>query len=208
MQRGKDFFFASCFFASMLLPQGGVMDQILSKEEQKILLKLARDTIEMWVKEHKKPPLPQAKGLFGEACGAFVTIHKKDQLRGCIGNMIGYGPLIETIQEMAIASSTGDPRFHPVRPEELNDIDIEISVLSPMREIKDVNEIEVGKHGILMSRGMFHGVLLPQVATEYGWDRTTFLMHTCLKAGLPEDAWQDPKTKIEIFSAQVFGEKD
>jgi len=183
------------------------MEQLLSKEDQRTLLKLARDTIETWVKEHKKPKLPDAKGFLGEKCGAFVTIHKKGQLRGCIGNMIGYGPLVETIQEMAVASSTGDPRFHPVRPEELSEIDIEISVLSPMREIKDINEIQVGTHGILMSRGMFHGVLLPQVATEYGWDRTTFLQHTCIKAGLPENAWQDPQTRIEIFSAQVFGEK-
>jgi AmmeMemoRadiSam system protein A len=183
------------------------MEQLLTGEEQKILLRLARDTIEMWVREQARPPLPEAKGILGEKCGAFVTIHKKGQLRGCIGNMIGQGPLVETIQEMAIASSTGDPRFRPVNVDELKDIDIEISVLSPLREIKDVNEIEVGTHGILMSRGMFHGVLLPQVATEYCWDRTTFLQHTCMKAGLPEDAWQDPKTRIEIFSAQVFREK-
>ena len=183
------------------------MEQMLTKAEQRTLLKLARDTIESWVKERKKPPLPEARGVLGEKCGAFVSVHKKGQLRGCIGNMVGYGPLVETIQEMAIASSTGDPRFHPVKPEELRDIDIEISVLSPMRQIKDVNEIQVGTHGILMSRGMFHGVLLPQVATEYKWNRTQFLEHTCVKAGLPENAWQDPQTKIEIFSAQVFSEK-
>ena len=183
------------------------MEQMLSKEEQKTLLKLARDTIEMWVREGKRPPLPPAKGFLDQYCGAFVTIHKKGQLRGCIGNMVGHAPLVETIQEMAIASSTGDPRFHPVRAEELNEIDIEISVLSPMREIKDVNEIQVGVHGILMSRGMFHGVLLPQVAIEYKWNRTQFLQHTCAKAGLPEDAWQDPVTKIEIFSAQIFRER-
>jgi len=91
--------------------------------------------------------------------------------------------------------------------EELSEIDIEISVLTPMRKITDVNEIEVGKHGILMSRGICQGVLLPQVATEYNWDRQTFIEHTCLKAGLPTDAWKDPETTIEIFSAQVFGEK-
>jgi AmmeMemoRadiSam system protein A len=181
--------------------------RLLSKEEQKTLLKLARDTIEMWLKEQRKPSLPEAKGLFGELCGAFVTLHKKGQLRGCIGNMIGRGPLVETIQDMAIASATEDPRFRPVSLQELPELDIEISVLSPMRAIKDVNEIEVGTHGILMSRGMFHGVLLPQVATEYGWDRATFLQHTCLKAGLPPDAYKDPSTKIEIFSAQVFGGK-
>jgi hypothetical protein len=182
--------------------------KMLSKEEQKTLLKLARDTIEMWLKEKRKPPLPEAKGLFGELCGAFVTLYKKGQLRGCIGNMIGRGPLVETIQDMAIASATEDPRFHSVNLQELPEIDIEISVLSPMRSIHDVNEIKVGTHGILMSRGMFHGVLLPQVATEYGWDRTTFLQQTCLKAGLPPDAYKDPSTKIEIFSAQVFGEKE
>lgn len=183
------------------------MEQMLTKEEQRTLLKLARDTIESWVKERKRPPLPEAKGLLGENCGAFVSIHKKGQLRGCIGNLVGYAPLAETIQEMAIACSTGDPRFHPVTPAELKEIDIEISVLSPLREIKDINEIKVGTHGILISRGMNHGVLLPQVATEYCWNCMTFLQHTCLKAGLPEDAWKDDGTKIEIFSAQVFGEK-
>ena len=183
------------------------MEKQLTKEEQKILLKLARDTVTLWVTEHRKPPLPEAKGILGENCGAFVTLHKKGQLRGCIGNIIGRMPLVETIQEMAIASATQDPRFHSVSKEELGEIDIEISVLTPLREIKDVNEIQVGTHGIVMSRGMFQGLLLPQVATEYGWDRETFLNHTCLKAGLPEGAWKDKNTKIEIFSAQVFGEK-
>jgi len=185
----------------------GLMEHQLTVDEKRVLLALARDTITQYVTERKRPPLPEADGILGEPCGAFVTIHKRGRLRGCIGNMIGRGPLVELIQEMAIASATQDPRFHPLSREELSEIDIEISVLSPMRKITDVNEIEVGKHGILMSRGMFQGVLLPQVATEYGWDRETFLMHTCLKAGLPEDAWKDPETNIEIFSAQVFGER-
>lgn len=180
----------------------------LTSEECALLLKLARNTIEMWLKEQKRPALPSAKGLLGESCGAFVTLHRKGQLRGCIGNMVGYGPLVETIQEMAIASATQDPRFHPVSFEELSEIDIEISVLSPMRRITNVEEIQVGTHGILMSRGICHGVLLPQVATEYGWDRVTFLENTCMKAGLPSNSWKDPQTKIEIFSAQVFGEKE
>lgn len=184
------------------------MERELTVQEKKTLLKLARDTITQYVTEGRKPPLPEAKGVLGEPCGAFVTIHKQGQLRGCIGNMIGRGPLVELVQEMAIASATQDPRFHPLSRDELSQIDIEISVLSPMRRITDVSEIEVGKHGILMSKGICHGVLLPQVATEYGWDRETFLMHTCLKAGLPETAWKDAETIIEIFSAQVFGEKD
>lgn len=184
------------------------MGRELTKDEKQLLLKLAHDTITQWVTEQKKPPLPEATGILGEPRGAFVTVHKKGQLRGCIGNMIGRGPLVELVQEMAVAASTHDPRFHSVSKEELSEIDIEISVLSQMKKITDVNEIEVGKHGIIMSRGICQGVLLPQVATEQGWDRQTFIEHTCLKAGLPADAWKDPETSIEVFSAQVFGEKN
>jgi len=184
------------------------MEQELTLDEQKTLLKLARDTITQYVTEQKRPPLPEATGMLGESCGCFVTVHLKGQLRGCIGNMIGRGLLVELVQEMAVAASTQDPRFHHVSKEELSEIDIEISVLSPMRKITDVNEIEVGKHGIIMGRGVSQGILLPQVATEQGWDRQTFVENTCLKAGLPTDAWKDPETSIEIFSAQVFGELD
>ncbi len=184
------------------------MAQMLNADEKRALLKLARDTITQYVTEGTRPDLPHATGMMNEPCGAFVTIHKRGQLRGCIGNLVGRGRLVELIQEMAIAAATQDPRFHHVSKDELGEIDIEISALSPMRKITDVNEVEVGTHGIVMSKGVYHGVLLPQVATEYGWDRETFLMHTCIKAGLPEDAWQDPAVTIEIFSAQVFGEKD
>lgn len=183
------------------------MEKELTSQEKQTLLKLARDTITQYVTEGKRPPLPEAAGMLKEPCGCFVTIHEHGQLRGCIGSMIGRGPLVELVQEMAIASSTQDPRFHVLSKDELSEIDIEISVLSPMRKITDVNEIEVGKHGIMMSRGICQGVLLPQVATEQSWDRQTFVEHTCLKAGLPTDAWKDPETNIEIFSAQVFGEK-
>ena len=180
----------------------------LSTDEKQVLLKLARDTIERHLTDNTRVELPPPEGILGEECGAFVTLHKRGQLRGCIGNMIGSAPLLETIREMAIAAAVQDSRFHRVTQEELKDIDIEISVLSPMKRIKDVNEVEVGKHGILMRRGMCQGVLLPQVATEYGWDRETFLENTCHKAGLPADAWKDPETVIEIFSADVFGEKE
>ena len=183
------------------------MDFELTIDEKKTLLKLARDTLEMWIRDDKKPDLPAAEGNLEVSTGAFVTLHKKGELRGCIGNMVGQGPLVETIQKMAIAASTEDSRFGRVKPDELEDIDIEISVLSPMKRIKDVSEVEVGKHGILLGKGWNRGVLLPQVATEQGWDRETFLSHTCLKAGLAPDTWKDPETIIEIFSAQVFGEK-
>ncbi len=179
----------------------------LTKDQQETLLKLVRETITAHLSEKPLPPLPKAEGVFAEEAGAFVTLHKRGMLRGCIGNMVGRGPLVRTIQEMAIAAATEDPRFPSVTPNEIGEIDIEISVLSPMKKIKDVNDIEVGRHGIMMSQGYRRGVLLPQVATEQGWEREEFLVNTCYKAGLPPTAWKDPKTTIEIFSAEVFGEK-
>lgn len=184
------------------------MKNHLTREEKIVLLKLARDTMERYLADGELADLPPMTGCFGEICGAFVTLHKRGQLRGCIGNMIGRGPLAETVREMAVAASTQDPRFPKVTTDELDDIDVEISVLSPMHRIKDIGEIEVGKHGILMRKGMYQGVLLPQVATECGWDLETFLANTCTKAGLPTSAWSDPETVIEIFSADVFGEKE
>jgi AmmeMemoRadiSam system protein A len=184
------------------------MENHLTQEEKVQLLKLARDTMEKYLSDGGLADLPKMTGYLSEICGAFVTLHKHGELRGCIGNMIGHGPLAETVREMAVAASTQDPRFPKVDVDELAEIDIEISALTPMHRIKDVSEIEVGKHGILMRRGMYQGVLLPQVATEYGWDRDTFLAHTCMKAGLPTSAWSDPETVIEIFSADVFGEKE
>lgn len=183
------------------------MDFVLTSGEKKTLLHLARESIETYLKTGKRVALPKETPNLATECGAFVTLHKKGRLRGCIGNMIGQGPLIETIREMAIAAATGDPRFRPMNFDEFPEIDIEISVLSPLKRITDVSEIEVGKHGILMGRGPYRGVLLPQVATEQGWDRETFLTETCHKALLPGDAWKDKSTEIEIFSAQVFGEK-
>ena len=137
-----------------------------------------------------------------------MTLRQDGRLRGCIGSFVGTGPLIDTVREMAISASTRDPRFPPLTTAELEEVDLEISVLSPLRQIDDPSEIEVGRHGIFITRGFHSGVLLPQVATEYGWDRETFLEHTCAKAGLPADAWRDPETQIEVFEAQVFGEKE
>ncbi len=183
------------------------MERNLTAEEKHVLLKLARDAIVRFITRREKIELPVSEGTLGEMCGAFVTLHKRGMLRGCIGNMVGIRPLAETIREMAIAAATGDPRFNRVTEKEIPDIDIEISVLSPLKRISDPSEIVVGKHGILMKRGYSQGVLLPQVATEFGWDREEFLENTCHKAGLPGEAWRDPETEIEIFSADVFGEK-
>ena len=139
-----------------------------------------------------------------EPRGVFVTISKKGDLRGCIGQIIGRAPLAEAVSQMAEAAAKRDPRFSPLRPEELPDIDIEISVLTPLRKIDSTDEIEVGTHGIVIRKGMNMGLLLPQVATEYGWNRAEFLENTCQKAGLPKNAWKDKETEIYIFSADVF----
>ena len=143
-----------------------------------------------------------------ENCGAFVTIKKHGQLRGCIGYIIAVKPLHETVKDVARSAAINDPRFKPMIKDELKDVEIEISALTPLKRIYDVNEIALGKHGIVMKKGFYQGLLLPQVATEYGWDRNTFLEHTSMKAGLPKDAWKDESTEIYVFSADVFGEED
>lgn len=181
-------------------------DTSLTPEEKKKLLGIARDTIEKRANGERPVPPEEASGALSESRGAFVTLHKHGHLRGCIGCFVGEGPLAETIQRMAISAGWEDPRFPPVRKEEVDDIDIEISVLSPLREIDDVSEIEVGRHGIYITKGFYRGVLLPQVATEQGWDRDTFLSHTCIKAGLSPDAWKNKDLKIEVFTAEIFGE--
>jgi uncharacterized protein len=184
------------------------MEFKLNKEEKIILLKTARNTISSLF---GSKPLEEYKttDTLSVKCGAFVTLHKKNgSLRGCIGHITQDKPLIDTVKEMAIASSTQDPRFPHLRKEDLPNIIIEISVLSPFRQISSIDEIEVGKHGILMQKGYRSGLLLPQVATEYNWDRETFLTHTCYKAGLDGSCWKNEDTIIEIFHAIVFSEKD
>ncbi len=186
-------------------------DEFLSESEREVLLKNAREALEFYARERKKPRLSKDAAttpLLKSSRGAFVSLHKRGALRGCIGTFEGEGFLINTIQNMTVAAGWQDPRFPPLDAKELDDVRIEISVLTPRRKIKDVNEIEVGKHGIYITRGFNRGVLLPQVATEYGWDRETFLEHTCMKAGLATDAWKLQDTVIEIFEAEVFSEKE
>jgi hypothetical protein len=181
------------------------MAELLTKKEQRDLLKIARDTIVTYVTNGAIPVVETAsKGLNLES-GCFVTVKQHGQLRGCIGNFISDQPLYRLVQEMAVSAATRDPRFYPMKPKDLNDFNLEISVLSPLELISSVDEIRVGTHGIYLIKNSSRGVLLPQVAMEYGWDRDTFLRHTCLKAGLPEHAWKKD-CKIYIFSALVFGE--
>lgn len=182
------------------------VDLGLSRDEKAALLKLARETIE--ARSQGKPaPKPDARSArLKEPRGAFVTLHKRGELRGCIGHIVGARPLAESVSEMAEAAAFHDPRFPAVRAEELRDLDIEISALTPMERIGNLEEVVIGRHGLYMKRGSRSGLLLPQVATEQGWDRVQFLENTCRKAGMEKDAWKDPGTEIYIFSAEIFRE--
>jgi len=180
------------------------IDLGLSDQEKKTLHHIVKAVIESRAKGKPIPEIKVDSPTLKENRGAFVTITKRGQLRSCIGYIEGRGPLHKTVEEMAEAAAFRDPRFNPVTEKEFPELEFEISVLTPLRKIRDVNEIEVGKHGIYIKKDWFSGLLLPQVATEYGWDRKTFLEHTCNKAGLPSNAWKDKNTEIYIFSADVF----
>ncbi|MFA5339571.1 MAG: AmmeMemoRadiSam system protein B [Candidatus Omnitrophota bacterium] len=181
---------------------------MLNSGQKKELLDIARKTVESSVRNGKIPEFKETDpGLLAQE-GAFVTLHKKGELRGCIGMIVGTQPLWMTVRDMAVQSSSQDPRFEPVSPGELKDIKIEISVLSQPKRVKDINEIKVGTHGVIVKRGFYGGVYLPQVATENGWSRDEFLTSLCAdKVGLPVDAWKDKDTELSIFTAQVFGEE-
>jgi AmmeMemoRadiSam system protein B/AmmeMemoRadiSam system protein A len=181
-------------------------EEVVNKAEQEELLKLAKLTVESVVKTGRKPDYANKMPGLERPLGAFVTLHKNGQLRGCIGRFEPDIPIYEVVMEMAVAAATQDYRFSPVSEKELDRIDYEISVLSPLRKVASWKEIEIGKHGVEVARGMRRGVFLPQVATETGWDLETFMNTLCeQKAGLPADAWKDPKTDIFVFTAQVFG---
>jgi len=181
-------------------------DEYLSKEEKVKLLEIAKLSIIEAVTGKRQffPNVTEEK--LKENCGAFVTIKENNELRGCIGYIQAVKPLYETVKDVAKSAAVNDYRFNPVAENELDKLELEISVLTPLKKIKDINEIEVGKHGLVMKQGFNSGLLLPQVATEYNWDKETFLKETCRKAGLPQDAWKDKSTEIYTFSAEVFGE--
>lgn len=186
---------------------GGAPDHSgLSEEDQGQLLHIARTAIEKRVRGEETPDFEISSKVLQEKRGVFVTIRKEGSLRGCIGFIQGIRPLFQAVEEMAAAAAFHDPRFSPVAPEELTRLTLEISVLSPLKKVEDISEIQVGTHGIYIVLGPRSGLLLPQVATEQGWDRATFLQHTALKAGLPPEAWKDPQSEVYIFSADVFSE--
>ncbi|MCE5282135.1 MAG: AmmeMemoRadiSam system protein A [Deltaproteobacteria bacterium] len=178
----------------------------LSPEERDFLLALAKGTIGARLTGEAAPPVPAEMSRLRQKRGVFVTLKKRGRLRGCIGYVEALKPLAESVREMALEAAFRDPRFAPLGQEEFREVSFEISVLSPLREIQDVEEIEVGLHGLYIVRGYQAGLLLPQVATEHRWDRRTFLEETCGKAGLPPRAWQERGTRIFVFSVDVFGE--
>jgi uncharacterized protein len=180
---------------------------VLNEEQRRQLLRLARTSIESTL-DGRTPEMRAEE--FDEdlrrPAGAFVTLRKDGDLRGCIGSIRAMEPLYRAVASSAISAAFRDPRFFPVRKDEIGHLELEISVMGPIEQVRDVNEIEVGRDGLIISRGRFAGLLLPQVASEYGWDRETFLDQTCLKAGLQPNAWRSPDARIEKFAAEVFGE--
>ena len=192
----------------------------LTDKEKEKLLKIAKESVRVATSELKKR---RKKGSVDDVeidrigfdvteeklkmdAGAFVSLHKGGKLRGCIGRFEAEAPLYKTVIKMARAASINDYRFTKVTSDEVKDINIEISVLSPLTRVDNVAEIEVGKHGLYIIKGSSRGTLLPQVASKRGWDRETFLEQTCLKAGVGKDAWREEDTEIYIYEALVFGD--
>lgn len=181
---------------------------MMQSEERRELLGLARGAVERSLREGRESIVSCELSALHRSGGAFVTLHRLEELRGCIGRIRSHAPLYRTVQEMAVAAATQDYRFSPVRLEELSELHFEISVLSDPEILQDVSQIQVGEHGLIVSAGSRSGLLLPQVATSYGWDAETFLSHTCAKAGLPMDFWKQGRVLIEAFTAEVFSEKE
>jgi AmmeMemoRadiSam system protein A len=176
-----------------------------SPEERKILLGVAHESILAKLEDRDisfEPPTPH----LGEKRGAFTTLHCESELRGCVGFVFPVNPLYRTVAETARAAAFEDSRFEPVTAEEACNLQIEISVMSPLQTIA-AEDVEVGRHGLLITLGTHRGLLLPQVSSEHGWDRVTFLEQTCRKAGLPRDAWQRG-ARLEAFTAEIFGDGD
>jgi len=179
----------------------------LSATERAALLGIARAALRRLLAGGPAPALPES-GPLAEPRGAFVTLRRGGALRGCVGTFAPTGPLARVVAEMAVSAAREDPRFPPVEAGELDDLDVHVSVLSPLRPMADPSEIAIGRDGILVRRGWHRGTLLPVVAAENGWDARTFLARTCLKAGLPPDAWEAPDAEVQLFSAEELGGPD
>jgi len=180
----------------------------LSLNDKKELLQIARSAITAAVKKETHQTFSPKSDILSEKAGAFVTLTENGELRGCIGYTDAIFPLFQTVSEAGVSAATKDYRFPSIEERELNEIDIEISVLSPLEQVKDINDIVVGRDGLFIEQGDCRGLLLPQVAEEYGWGLETFLEHTCLKASLPNDAYKNSDTKIWSFKVILFQESE
>lgn len=180
----------------------------LSKEQRKLLLKIAREALESYLGNKKMPEYKINDLKLNQKLGVFVTLTKDGQLRGCMGNFSPETPLWQTVHKQAIIAATEDPRFPPVTQGELGQLKIEISVLSKPEKINDWRQIKLGRHGVVIRQGNQGGTFLPQVAEETGWNLEEFLSQLCWqKAGLPADCYQNPATEIFVYTAEVFSEK-
>lgn len=180
----------------------------LSSQNKRDLLSAVRATIEDKLFGSATTSMPDLSDrIFDEHFGLFVTLHLGGRLRGCIGYVEGVKAIRKAVAEMAINAAFHDPRFYPLSETEYPEIEIEISILYPLQTVEDIEEIEVGRDGLVLELGRHRGLLLPQVAAEYGWDRTEFLNQTCRKAGIEPYAWEDGAT-VYRFEAVVFGEKE
>jgi AmmeMemoRadiSam system protein A len=178
----------------------------LPSDERRALLEVARRAIRDAVEHGRRPELPERSPDLPRG-GVFVTLHQGKRLRGCIGMIEMAAPLEASVAHCAVAAAMEDPRFAPVRREEIPGLTIEISLLSPPAPIEP-EAVVAGRHGLIVSRGYRRGLLLPQVAPEQSWSAERFLEETCAKAGLERDAWRDPETRVEAFTAEVFSEAD
>ena len=179
---------------------------VISPEDQPRLIALARRALESRVRHADLPDIDNTLAP-DVHCGAFVSIFHDGELRGCLGRLNSPLPIAQLVAQLAQAVADSDPRFDRVTPQELGGIGFEISVLTTEREIQSVDEIEVGRHGLIVEQGTSRGLLLPQVSIEQGWDRDAFLDHACLKAGLAADAWRRG-ARVFVFEALVFGERE
>ena len=180
----------------------------MDDKQKQTLLKVARDTVEAVIKGEPSQKPQSDDPELNAPCGCFVTLKNHSRLRGCIGQFISESPLIELVAEMAKSSATGDPRFFadPISAGELDQLDVEISVLSPLQRTNEPLSLRLGVDGIYIKKGHTSGCFLPQVATETGWSKEEFLSYCCAhKAGLAADAWRDPETEVNLFTAEVFG---
>jgi len=178
---------------------------VTSEADRRLLLQVARDAIIAQVTGTRA--VAPAQAILNRAGGAFVTIHNRGELRGCIGHIEADEPLGRVVARCATAACSLDPRFPALTADELPDIDVELSLLMPLESIAGPADIEIGRHGVVVEKGTRRGLLLPQVAAEWKWDAETFLAHTCHKAGLPRDAWREGAT-LWRFEAEVFGDSE